>query len=382
MHRHLRLVIVAGALAAMTVVVSRALPVGRAAADTLPDRMTDQEFWNFTEQMSEPNGYFRSDNFLSNERGYQAVIPRLLGLKIPPNRVYLGVGPEQNFPYIIALHPKLAIIFDIRRGNLHEQLLYKALFEMSSDRADFLSRLWSRPRPAGLNDQSTVEALMNAYESVPASEDTYQANLRAVVDWLTVKHKFPLRTDDPDGIDYVYRTAFFNGGPGLSYQMNGLGGPGGGGRMMSTYADIQTIGDDEGINHGFLANETNWQAMKSIEARNMVVPVVGDFGGPTAIRAVAEYLKAHGAMVAAFYLSNVEQYLNQDGKEETFICNVAQLPLDRSSTFIFTGAGRYGRRGGGRGGFGFGFGGLNTTFLRPMLDDARTCIAPVARWWN
>ena len=65
--------------------------------------------------------------------------------------MYLGVGPEQNFPYIIALKPGMAIIFDMRRGNLHEHLLYKAMFELSNDRADFLSRLFSRARPAGLD---------------------------------------------------------------------------------------------------------------------------------------------------------------------------------------------------------------------------------------
>src|SRR6185295_3137023 len=97
-----------------------------------------------------------------------------------PGRVYLGVGPEQNFPYIIALKPTLAIIFDIRRGNLHEQLLYKALFEMASDRADFLGLLFSRKRPAGLTATSTVDALMAAYDGVAPSEDLYQANLKAI----------------------------------------------------------------------------------------------------------------------------------------------------------------------------------------------------------
>src|SRR5215467_3465930 len=128
-------------------VASWTLP-GR-AADSLPQRLSDQAFWGLSESASEPNGEFQSDNFLSNERGYQVVIPDLL-TTAKPGRVYLGVGPEQNFPYIIALRPALAVIFDVRRGNLHEHLLYKALFEMSSDRIDFLSRLFSRARPAGL----------------------------------------------------------------------------------------------------------------------------------------------------------------------------------------------------------------------------------------
>ena len=76
--------------------------------------------------------------------------------------------------------------------------------------------------------------------------------------------------------------------------------------------------------------------------------------------------------MSAFYLSNVEQYLNRNGVENNFICNVAELPLDESSTFIYTGGGRTGGGfgGGGRG----GGGGLNTTFLRSMLDDAKACV--------
>src|SRR4029078_5735916 len=133
-------------------------PLAARAAD-LPARLSDAEFWSLTEQASEPNGEFQSDNFLSNERGYQVVIPDLLQTA-KPGRVYLGVGPEQNFPYIIALKPALAIIFAARRGNLQEQLLYKALLEMSADRADFLSRLFSRKRPDGLSASSSVTALM------------------------------------------------------------------------------------------------------------------------------------------------------------------------------------------------------------------------------
>jgi hypothetical protein len=299
------------------------------------------------------------------------VIPDLVA-RTKPGRVYLGVGPEQNFPYITALKPSLAIIFDVRRGNLHEHLLYKALFEMSIDRADFLSRLFSRKRPDGLTKESTVEALMSAYWDVTPSEDLYQANFKAVSDWLTTKHGFALHADDLPGIDYVYRMAFFNGGPALTYSMAGRGGRGGGGsNNMSTYAAIQSLDDGRGVKRGFLSSEDQWLAMQDFQSRNLLVPVVGDFGGPKAIRTVATYLKARGAMVSAFYLSNVEQYLNRSGTEDAFLCNVAALPIDETSTFIFTGAGRYGRGGGGGGG-------LNTTFLRPILPDTTGCAAAAA----
>ncbi len=358
---------------------ARLLPDTLAQTAPLPAELTDREYWALIEEISESNGDFQSDNFLSNERGYQAVIPELIA-KTRPGRVYLGVGPEQNFPYILALKPALAFIIDIRRGNLHEHLLYKALFEMSADRAEFLSRLFSRARPAGLTTDDTVQTLMAAYEAVAPSETLYQDNLKAVTAWLTKKHGFPLYPGDLEGIDYVYRTAFFTGGPSLTYNMAGRGARGGfgrGGNNNSTYAALQSLDDGNGVNRGFLATEAQWQAMKTFQSRNLLVPVVGDFAGPKAIRAVGAYLKARGAVVSAFYLSNVEQYLNRSFLEDVFLCNVATLPLDDTSHFIYTGAGRLG--GPGFGGFGGGRGGLNVTFLRPILPDLSHCpgMAPI-----
>src|SRR5690349_127147 len=131
----------------------------------LPAKLSDAEFWQLTENLSESNGFFRSDNFLSNENGYQEVIPELVR-QIKPGGVYMGVAPEINFTYIVALKPRMAFIVDIRRGNLHEHLLYKALFEMSANRAEFLSRLFSRKRPSGLAPTATVPELFDAFELV------------------------------------------------------------------------------------------------------------------------------------------------------------------------------------------------------------------------
>src|SRR5436190_7270677 len=43
----------------------------------VPDRLTDQQFWSLSTQLSEPNGYFRSENLVSNEHTFQYVIPTL-----------------------------------------------------------------------------------------------------------------------------------------------------------------------------------------------------------------------------------------------------------------------------------------------------------------
>src|SRR5262245_42405212 len=105
-------------------------PFGTAAA--LPKELSDETFRKMIAEFSEPSGYFMYENYLSNERSYQDPIPSLVNVT-KPGGVYLGVGPEQNFTYIAAIRPALAFIIDIRRQNMLELLMYKALFEMAAN---------------------------------------------------------------------------------------------------------------------------------------------------------------------------------------------------------------------------------------------------------
>ena len=306
-------------------------------APNLPTRLTDAEFWKLLSDASEPGGYFRGQditNLTSNELWFQYVIPDLVR-RAKPGRVYLGVGPEQNFTYMAALQPKMAIIFDIRRGNLDLQLMYKAMFELSKDRADFVSMLFAKPRPAGLTESSTATQLFSAFGSVATSESLYKQTLARVEEHLTKTHNFALASNnDRAGLEAVYETFYWNG-----FAV----------RASPTYADLMTATDAQGVNRSYLASEANFAVLKDLETRNLVIPVVGDFGGPKAIRAVGTYLKSIGGEVSAFYLSNVEQYLYQDGKWDTFCRNVSTLPLDQFSTFIRSangGGGGFGRGGG------------------------------------
>lgn len=350
------------ALAAAWVTALLVVPRGVSAQD-LPSRLDDSTFWKLVTDYSEPGGYFRSDNFVSNEMAFQFVIPTLLQTT-KPGGVYLGVGPDQNFTYIVALQPKLAFIFDIRRGNLEEHLLYKAVIEMSDNRADFLSRLFSRPRPAGLDTAASADSLLKAFASVATNDTLYQANLKAVKAWLTTHHHFALGDSDIAGIEYVY-SAFSEAGPDLTYNFgNGRGGFRGYGRGMPTYGELMVLDDGKGTHRSYIASEANYRALRQHELDNAIVPLVGNFAGDKAIRAVAGYLKERHATVTAFYLSNVEQYLwngSDDGRK--FFGNVATLPLDSASTFIravFGGAGGY--RGGGMRG---------PTVLASMMDQLK-----------
>ena len=310
-----------------------------APATGIPARLSDTEFWALIEQVSEPGGYFRSDNILSNEAAFQTVIPRLLETTRRGD-IYLGVGPEQNFTYIAAVQPRMAIIFDIRRGNLHMHMLYKALFELSADRAEFLSRLFSKPRPPRLDSSVTVDSLFDAYWYVATDSALYRRNLAAVKDHLVRKHGFALTTDDLAGIDYVY-DAFYYGGPAISYSYPRASGPG-----YPNYADLMVQNDGLGTQRSYLATEATFRRLKDLQTRNLIVPVVGDFGGPTAIRAVGEYLRSRDAVVGAIYVSNVEQYLFQGDAWRRYYESVATLPIDSTTTFIRSIGGSFG---GGRG---------------------------------
>ena len=113
--RERRVVVIVGALILLGIgVISYALrraPVPiyeTASSDSLPAALDDVDFWEMIESFSEPNGYFRSDNLLSNESGLQDVIPRVKE-RVKAGNVYIGVGPEQNFTYILAFNRRSAL---------------------------------------------------------------------------------------------------------------------------------------------------------------------------------------------------------------------------------------------------------------------------------
>jgi hypothetical protein len=240
--------------------------------------------------------------------------------------------------------------------------MYKALFELSADRAEFLSRLFAKGRPEGLGPNSSVREIFAAYLKTESSEALYKENLSAIQDRLLTHRELPLSREDLAGIEYVYGN-FYRFGPRINYSSSS-GGGGFGFSGRASYFELMLADDGQGQARSYLATEENFAFLKDLHTKNLLLPVVGNFAGPKAIRAIASYLKEHGATVSAFYLSNVEQYLWQDGIWNTFCRNVATLPLDEASTFIRSVRG--GRFGGGNG--------LNSE-LGSMTYDIMACAA-------
>jgi hypothetical protein len=291
---------------------------------TLSAAISDQEFWRLIETLSEsPGTYNVSDNLVSNE---PRVAENVRWLQ-PSGGVYIGVGPEQNFSYIGRLRPALAFIIDIRRENQDLHLLYKALFELSTDRADFVSRLFSRPRPADLRATASVDDIFSRYESVAPSSEQYGRTLALVRERLLATHGFPLTQADLEWIERVF-TAFYTDGPEIQFW---------GSRIVDavrpSYRRLMTMRDVTGQTRSFLASDDMFRFVKSLHSRNLIIPIVGDFGGAGAIRRVADYVRTHGSAVQAFYGSNVGVYLTTD-QTRAFCGNLAALPAAPDATYI------------------------------------------------
>ena len=303
----------------------------RTAPGSLPARLSDAEFWKLASEISEPGGYFRiTDNYTSNEIevGRLFTMLRERGVR---GGVYMGVGPEQNYTYMAAIRPAMAFIVDIRRQAVMQHLMFKAVFEMAGDRAEFISLLFSRPRPAGVDPKGSIQTIWEAFFPVPADPALAAKNRTRIVERLTRTHGFTLSESEAAQLDSVI-TAFVDYGPGITTR-GSFRGRGGGNNV--TFADLTGWSiDGSGQPQSFLSSDENYQAIKALHEKNLIVPVSGDFGGPKAIRAIGDYLRARKASVSAFYVSNVEQYLFQDGKQHAFYENVGTLPLADTSVFI------------------------------------------------
>jgi hypothetical protein len=302
-----------------------------ASADQLPERLSDAEFWKLQADLSEPGGYFRiEDNYTSNEMEVGQLFSLLRDRHISGD-VYLGVGPEQNFSYIAAIRPRMAFIIDIRRQAAVQHLMFKAMFELANDRADFISILFGKPRPAGLDSSTAIQKMWEAYRTVRTDTALSRRNYARIVERLTRTHGFTLSADESEKLAGVY-DAFYQYGPAITTRGGGFGGFGGRGGDFATLTGFSY--DNAGEPRSFLSSEENYRYVKMLHERNLIVPMTGDFGGPKALRAVGSYLREHHGIVRAFYVSNVEQYLFGDGKDRAFYQNVATFPVDSTSVFI------------------------------------------------
>lgn len=308
------------------------------------DGLTAAEFSRLSRELSEEGGFFRSDNFTSNETPYLHVVDKLKQLGATGG-AYLGVGPEQNYTYIAKIRPRIAFLLDIRRQAIIQHLMYKAVFHHSPTRAQFLAMLFSRPLPKDKPFTADVPVgdLMAYFSQALADEKAYAANLATIRKTIQEDFQFPLSETDQKSLEYVYDT-FREAGLNISYQMRGGGGGGGGfGGGFGAFPNMKDLilqTDLNGKLGNYLASRDDYEFVRGMHEKNLIVPVVGNFAGKKAIAAVGDYLRKNNYTVTAFYLSNVEQYLFMDGIFSDFAANVKKLPITDKSLMIRSASGR------------------------------------------
>jgi hypothetical protein len=329
MHRRFLIastLVLAGLLAACG--TARPASSGQVAAP----QQAEAGFAALIETLSEPGGYFPSENLVSNETSYQHILGKLRERSVTGG-VYVGVGPDQNFTYIAQIRPEVAFIIDIRRDNLLHHLMYKALFEQARNRIEYFCLLFGRPLPADPKrwEQADITELVNYVDSVPPQPALYEAavaRVRAAVQ----RTGYPLSEEDLHQIHYVH-SMFFQAGLDLRYSFRG---------EFPTYRRLLLEKDQDGVQRNYLASEEAFQFIKAMQHRNRIIPVVGDLAGPHALRAIGREVTARGLRITAFYTSNVEQYLMQGTAFNTFATTVADLPLAENGMIIRSYFNRYG----------------------------------------
>lgn len=289
-------------------------------------------------RLSEPNGYFDSDNIITNEASYLQIASQLRKVGTHGG-VYIGVGPDQNFSYIALIHPQIAFMLDIRRDNLLEHLLFKSLFAMARNRAEYLCLLLGKPVPPDVDrwSEKPVGDIL-AYINRTPTDTALAARTRTASNARITALGVALDARDREMIDR-YRAEFVASGLDTRYSSLGRNN-----RMdYPSLGQLITATDREGRRVGYLADESAFQLVRSMELEDRIVPVVGNVAGDKAVKAIGEYAAEHHLAVSAFYLSNVEQYLlNRDGGFPEFARNVKTLPHDSTSVIIRSFFGRLG----------------------------------------
>ncbi|MEP6766737.1 MAG: hypothetical protein ABJB66_20650 [Gemmatimonadaceae bacterium] len=299
----------------------------KTAAQATDDSIGD--FGALIASLSERGGDFDTDNLISNESSYLHVMGALdrYGVK---GGAYIGVGPDQNFSYIARIHPRIAFLMDIRRDNMLQHLMFKALFAGARNRAEYLA-LWLGKRvPADIDSWSakTIEAIV-VYMDATLPTDASANAARALVTAEVKKMGVTLTADDYKTI-LRFHNEFINAG--LQLRFTTAGRP-----PQWYYPTLKQLileHDLEGKMASYLANEGDFQYLKSMQRRNMLIPVVGDLGGPHALAAIGALMTKRGDKLSAIYPSNAEDYVMRDGNFSIYAKSVLALPRDSRSVMI------------------------------------------------
>ncbi|HMS02538.1 MAG TPA: hypothetical protein PKE51_06170 [Gemmatimonadaceae bacterium] len=291
--------------------------------------LADTTFARLVRELSEPGGYFDTDNLISNERSVLHALDDLEAAGAHGG-AFIGVGPDQGFSYIAHTRSTLAFLLDVRRDNLRQHLFYKALFATARNRAEFLALWLGHPVPndAARWDGARIEDILAWLDATPSSPES-QSRARERVHLALASLPVPLDSADRTTIAHIHDSFLRDG---LALRFTSFGRPPR--PFYPTLRDLVLETDRRGRRRSYLADEASFQYVKELQRRHRVIPVVGDLAGPHAMRAVARELVARGITVQVLYTSNAEDYVLRDGGFARYVDNVRALPVDDRSVIV------------------------------------------------
>jgi hypothetical protein len=293
-----------------------------------PPAPAQPSFADLFNRLSEPGGYFDSDNLISNETSYLHALDDLRTRQITGG-AYIGVGPDQSFSYIAEIKPEVAFMIDIRRDNMLQHLMFRSLFQRSRNRMEYLTGLiGARVENLGSWTGKPIEqilAVLDTAQRTPAEftrwstlviQDALATGITLTADDLATLQRFHLEFHE-FGLNIRYSSK--NRPPRLTYP---------------TLRQLILERDRTGALASYLATEERWRIVQDMQKRDRILLVTGDLAGAHALRAIGTYVTQRGLQVSAFYTSNVEQYLFQYGSFERFAGNTVLLPFASNGVII------------------------------------------------
>jgi len=281
---------------------------------------------NLWSELSESSGYFFSQNLVSNE---SESLDAAIHLKaLPAGLACLGVGPETMLSYLGLVETPLAFIVDIRRDNARLHCLYLGAFSLASSRTEWLSLLLARPYDKA-EDKGPNASLRDVLASLTLNRPTARSFDEAHQRLMGALDRLPpfLLPFDRQAIRRIHRH-FWRHGLETNFQQGGLRL-----RRYPTLTNLLGMLTPEGAPLGFLANEATFLRIQAIENAHGVIPVVGSLQGGVLLR-VADQLRRRGLQLGAIYVSNIEQYLFENGQWDAWVAVLRSLPCHHDAILI------------------------------------------------
>ncbi|WP_310570623.1 hypothetical protein [Gemmatimonas sp.] len=321
--------VLTASIAAVTPLLAQRTAQAPGRASVAADSLGIDQFAALVRRLSDSGGYFDTDNLISNESSYLHPLTTLERLGVRGG-AYIGVGPDQNFSVIARVTPHIVFITDIRRDNLLHHLLFKALFEQARNRTEYVARWLGRTVPSNvdaLRDQP-IDSIVAWAARTPATSASADAAVRDVRTRV-MRYDLALSSGDLATIERFHR-AFIAQGPALRFTSTGRAPR----EYYPTLGQLMLERDLSGRQASYLASDRHFQVVKSLERRNLIVPVVGDLSDANTLPRIGTVLRERGDSLAVLYASNVEDYLIRDGRFAAYAEHVALLPRRANSVII------------------------------------------------